>query len=39
MNVLISEGLQKGDVIILPEDNDFPEIGKKVEHAELTECR
>ncbi|HSW59944.1 MAG TPA: efflux RND transporter periplasmic adaptor subunit [bacterium] len=38
-NVLVTDGLKEGDVIILPEDNDFPEIGKKVEPAELTECR
>ncbi len=38
MNVLITEGLQKGDVIILPEDNNLPKIGKKVEPAEITEC-
>lgn len=39
MNVLITQGLKEGDVIILPEDNEFPKEGEKVETDELAECR
>lgn len=38
-NVLIMSGLKEGDIVIMPEDSELPDAGKRVEPRELQECR
>lgn len=38
-NVLVTAGLKEGDIVIMPEDSELPDAGKRVEPRELQECR